>query len=142
MMFKTISELAVTISGRTGFVEFCFTLFTQASLMVTIDTPGFFTLTVMVLLGMSKVILLIRSCSVEVKPKVRAPVHAPTAMLRATATAISMIDATTGLRAFRLLVLILLFPFAWGLVTADAAHSPIVTGILRFNKHSLLSVEL
>lgn len=113
-MFKIISEFAVTTSGRTGFVEFCLALFTQASLKVTTDVPEFFTLTVIVLLGMSNVILLIRTCSVEVKPKVRAPVHALTAMLRATAVAMSMIDATTGLRAFRFLVSILLCPFVWG----------------------------
>jgi hypothetical protein len=35
-------------------------------------------------------------------PIVRAPIHAATAMLTATVTAMSMIDATTGLRAFLL----------------------------------------
>ena len=39
-------------------------------------------------------------CSVAVKLKVKAPIHAATAMLTATVTAISMIEATTGLRAF------------------------------------------
>jgi hypothetical protein len=53
-----------------------------------------------------------------------------------------MIDATTGLRAFRLLVLIPVFPFVCGLVATDETHLLIVTCILRFNKHSLQSVEL
>ena len=48
-------------------------------------------------------------CSVFVKENVRAPIHAATAMLTATVTAIRMIDATTGLRAFLLLVFIFLF---------------------------------
>jgi hypothetical protein len=34
------------------------------------------------------------------KLNVNAPIHAATAMLTATVTAMSMIDATTGLRAF------------------------------------------
>jgi hypothetical protein len=33
-------------------------------------------------------------------PTVKAPIHAATAMLTATVTAMSMIDATTGLKAF------------------------------------------
>src|SRR5271157_1895106 len=49
-------------------------------------------------------------CSVAMKLKVRAPIHAATAMLTATVTAISMIEATTGLRAFLLLnIFIFLF---------------------------------
>src|SRR5271157_322680 len=52
----------------------------------------------------------ILSCSVAMKLKVRAPIHAATAMLTATVTAISMIEATTGLRAFLLLnIFIFLF---------------------------------
>jgi len=42
-------------------------------------------------------------CSVAMKLNVSAPIHAATAMLTATVTAISMMDATTGLRAFLLL---------------------------------------
>ena len=37
------------------------------------------------------------------KLNVSAPIHAATAMLTATVTAMSMIEATTGLRAFLLL---------------------------------------
>ena len=49
-------------------------------------------------------------CSVAMKLKVSAPIHAATAMLTATVTAMSMIEATTGLRAFLLLnIFILLF---------------------------------
>jgi hypothetical protein len=40
-------------------------------------------------------------------PTVRAPIHAATAMLTATVTAMSMIDATTGLRAFAFFLIFL-----------------------------------
>ena len=43
------------------------------------------------------------SSSVFMKVNVRAPIHAATAMLTATVTAISMMAATTGLNAFLLL---------------------------------------
>ena len=39
----------------------------------------------------------------------RAPIHAATAMLTATVTAMRMIEATTGLRAFLLLNIFILF---------------------------------
>ena len=42
-------------------------------------------------------------CSVAIWPVVSDAIHAATAMLTATVTAMSMIDATTGLRAFLLL---------------------------------------
>jgi hypothetical protein len=42
----------------------------------------------------------ILSCSVSICPTTSAPIHAATAMLTATVTAIRMIEATTGLRAF------------------------------------------
>jgi len=42
-------------------------------------------------------------CSVCMKVKVSAPIHAATAIETATVTAISMIAATTGLSAFLLL---------------------------------------
>ena len=87
-------------------MEFCLTLFIQTSLNVTGEVPGFWTFIVMVLFGMSKVMLVIRTCSVDVKPNVRAPVHAPTARLTATATAMRITVATTGLSAFLLLILI------------------------------------
>ena len=41
---------------------------------------------------------MIETSSVLMKPTVRVPIHAATAML--TATVMSMIDAITGLRAF------------------------------------------
>ena len=41
------------------------------------------------------------------KPVVRDPIHAATAMLTATVTAMSMIDATTGLRAFSFFLIFL-----------------------------------
>ena len=40
-------------------------------------------------------------------PTVKAPIHAATAMLTATVTAMSMIDATTGLRAFAFFLIFL-----------------------------------
>jgi ABC-type transport system involved in cytochrome bd biosynthesis fused ATPase/permease subunit len=43
------------------------------------------------------------------KLKVNAPIHAATAMLTATVTAMSIIDATTGLKAFLLLNIFILF---------------------------------
>jgi len=42
-------------------------------------------------------------------PMVNAPIHAATAMLTATVTAMSMIDATTGLRAFLLFNIFIFF---------------------------------
>ena len=42
-------------------------------------------------------------------PIVRAPIHAATAMLTATVTAMSMMDATTGLRAFLLFSIFIFF---------------------------------
>ena len=44
--------------------------------------------------------LVIFSCSVCMNPMDNPPIHAATAMLTATVTAMSMIDATTGLSAF------------------------------------------
>src|SRR5512136_16581 len=49
------------------------------------------------------------SSSVFMKVKVKAPIHAATAMLTATVTAISMMAATTGLNAFLLLNIFLIF---------------------------------
>jgi hypothetical protein len=51
-------------------------------------------------------------------PIVRAPIHAATAMLTATVTAMSMMDATTGLRAFLLFSIFIFFhiPPFWVIV--------------------------
>jgi len=49
------------------------------------------------------------SSSVLMNVKVSAPIHAATAMLTATVTAISMMAATTGLRAFLLLTIFHIF---------------------------------
>jgi hypothetical protein len=48
-------------------------------------------------------------CSVAIWPVVSDAIHAATAMLTATVTAMSMIDATTGLRAFLLFHIFILF---------------------------------
>jgi hypothetical protein len=44
-------------------------------------------------------------------PVLSAPIHTATAMLTATVTAMSMIDATTGLRAFTLRLKLFIFVF-------------------------------
>jgi len=49
------------------------------------------------------------SSSVFMNVNVKAPIHAATAMLTATVTAIKMMAATTGLRAFLLLNIFLIF---------------------------------
>ena len=51
------------------------------------------------------------SCSVCMKLTLRAPIHAATAMLTATVTAMSMIEATTGLSAFLLFLKFFIFSF-------------------------------
>src|SRR5271157_1579326 len=69
-------------------------------------------------------------CSVAMKLKVRAPIHAATAMLTATVTAISMIEATTGLRAFLLLnIFIFLFipPFGITMYLVEALDLNLTT---------------
>jgi hypothetical protein len=53
--------------------------------------------------------LWIFSSSVFMKVKVNAPIHAATAMLTATVTAIKIMAATTGLNAFLLLNSFLIF---------------------------------
>mgnify|MGYP007056089562 CR=1 FL=1 len=53
----------------------------------------------------------ILSSSVAMNPIVSAPIHAATAMLTATVTAMSMIDATTGLSAFLLRLKFFIFFF-------------------------------
>jgi hypothetical protein len=70
-------------------------------------------------------------CSVPMKLNDRAPIHAATAMLTATVTAMRMIDATTGLRAFLLLVFIFLFIPPFGI-------SMYARGSERFKSYDLL----
>ena len=117
-MFNDSPELAPIggFVGNAGVVVVCFTLLTQASLMVIVDVPVLFAVTIIILLVISKFMLVMFSCSVAVNWKVKAPIHAATAMLTATVTAMSMMDATTGLRAFLLLLFIFLFipPFGTG----------------------------
>jgi hypothetical protein len=80
--------------------------------MVTVVVPVLFAIIriePVVAVPVWKVMLVMLICSVAVNENVRAPIHAATAMLTATVTAMSMIDATTGLRAFLLLLFIFLF---------------------------------
>jgi len=79
--------------------------------------------------GNAKFVIL--SCSVAMKLNVSAPIHAATAMLTATVTAMRMIDATTGLRAFLLLVFIFLFIPPFGI-------SMYARGSDRFKSYDLL----
>ena len=73
----------------------------ETSEIVTPFVPWFATeMTTFVPVNWTPVIL---SSSVCMNPIVSAPIHAATAMLTATVTAMRMIDATTGLRAFLLL---------------------------------------
>ena len=58
--------------------------------------------------------LVILSSSVFICPMTSAPIHAATAMLTATVTAIRMIDATTGLSAlvfFFIFLIVFIFSF-------------------------------
>src|SRR4030042_6419701 len=89
----------------------CFWLLIQASFMVTGEVPVLLTVTVIQLVPAEpKAMFVICICSVFVNVNVSAPIHAATAMLTATVTAMSMIDATTGLRALTFF-LIFIFPF-------------------------------
>ena len=80
---------------------------------VTAFVPVFFILRTIVLVVKLEVplnaTLVMVSDELPMKLNVRAPIHAATAMLTATVTAMSMIVAITGLRAFLFLVLIFLF---------------------------------
>ena len=64
-----------------------------------------------VIVVLVKVMLVILSSSVPMNPTVSAPIHAATAMLTATVTAMSMIDATTGLKALLLFLKFFIFSF-------------------------------
>ena len=73
------------------------------------------------------------SCTCSPLPmneKVRAPIHAATAMLTATVTAIRIIEATTGLRAFLLLKISILF--------SSLPLGPYSMGKAVFNSYDLL----
>ena len=69
------------------------------------------------------------ACSVPMNENDSAPIHAATAMLTATVTAMRMIDATTGLRAFLLLVFIFLFipPFGTGMYAREVTDLNLTT---------------
>jgi hypothetical protein len=81
-------------------------LFTFTCPIVTAFVPVFFNVRTIVLVPLPevppKVMVVIVIEDVFVNPIVSAPIHAATAMLTATVTAMSMIEATTGLRAFLL----------------------------------------
>ena len=77
---------------------------------VNVSAPVFVT-EIVVWLANGNVTLVIFSSSVFMKVKVSAPIQAATAMETATVTAISMIAATTGLKAFLLFRSFFIFGF-------------------------------
>jgi len=77
-------------------------LLTRALVMVTVDPPAFVTVTLTELLVHPHGVPTSSCSAPPMNMNDRAPIHAATAMLTATVTAMSMIDATTGLRAFLL----------------------------------------
>ena len=90
--------------------------FMRTVVIVTALPPGHATLTFTVLPPLVQPYgLPTFSCSpLPMNENERAPIHAATAMLTATVTAMSMMDATTGLRAFLLLrvfIFVLIPPF-------------------------------
>ena len=106
----SLPVFAAMVSGNPFKVSFsttllCFTPLIHASFIVTGEVPVSLVVTYKCkwVVELSNWIPVILSCSVAMKLNVRAPIHAATAMLTATVTAMSMIEATTGLRAFLLL---------------------------------------
>ena len=75
---------------------------TSASLMMISTVPVFCTLATIVVLVGPKSTLVMVSCSVDMKLNESDPIQTVTAMETATVTAMRMIAATTGLRAFLL----------------------------------------
>jgi hypothetical protein len=109
-------------------VKVCCTPFTQTSLIVIGVVPVFWKVSVIVS-PFVNTMFVICPCSVAMKLKLSAPIHAATAMLTATVTAMRMIDATTGLRAFLLLVFIFLFipPFWTGMYAREVRDLNLTT---------------
>src|SRR4030042_1011232 len=108
-MLMTAPLLARMVPGDWPVLKVvCFTLLIHASFIVTGEVPVLLTTTAIQLVP--KIMFVICICSVFVNVNVSAPIHAATAMLTATVTAMSMIDATTGLRALTFF-LIFIFPF-------------------------------
>jgi hypothetical protein len=99
----TVIVAVVLGSKVVGFTVNVFsTLLTFTVAIVTCFVPVFFIVTLKEAPDVpdGKLTLVIVIEDDPMNPIVRAPIHAATAMLTATVTAISMIDATTGLRAF------------------------------------------
>lgn len=104
-MLSTSPSFALISRGSVGLNELILTLFTHPSFIVTGEVPVLFMVTAIqpVPEPAPNATFVIRISSVPMNVKVSAPIHAATAMLTATVTAISMIEATTGLRAFAFL---------------------------------------
>jgi len=106
-----ISKPAVSPAASVVALKDFSALFTFTCEIVTDFVPVFFSAKVIVLAGSpevpSKAWLVIVTEDDPMNPTVKAPIHAATAMLTATVTAMSMIDATTGLRAFTFFLIFL-----------------------------------
>jgi hypothetical protein len=83
--------------------------FTLTDVMVTVFVPVFFRSNVAVVVVKDTSVIV--TDDDPMNPTVKAPIHAATAMLTATVTAMSMIEATTGLRAFLLRLNFFIFSF-------------------------------
>ena len=114
----------VVVGGVVGkVVSVAATLLIETLESVNVDVPVFFTSITIVPVVAGSTVAAVKTgvpkdtCSVCMNPTDIPPIHAATAMLTATVTAISMIDATTGLRAFafflNFLKFILFFKLLW-----------------------------
>jgi hypothetical protein len=111
-------------------------LFTFIEAMVTVFVPVFLTLSVMEAPPVTKVTLLMLIEDDPMNPTVKAPIHAATAMLTATVTAMSMIDATTGLRAFAFFLIFLsVFIFSF---YPSFGIDEYVRGVYQFKSYDLI----
>ena len=108
-----VSDVGLMVQGE---------LLTFTEAIVTVFVPVFFNVTLMYWPVVPPVdknsTFVIVTEDDPMNPMVRAPIQAATAMLTATVTAMSMIEATTGLRAFLLfsIFIFLLIPPFWVIV--------------------------
>ena len=82
---------------------------TVTVLVIIISVVPVFKTATVIVVGAENVALVIDNCSVSMNVNVIDPIHAATAMETATVTAMSMMAATTGLRAFLLFRSFLIF---------------------------------
>jgi len=87
-------------SGPAVVVMVAPTPLTYACVMFTVVVPGFWTSTSMLLVPVNAMFAIDACSAFPIRPMVIPPIHAATTTLTATVTAISMIEAITGLRPF------------------------------------------